>query len=266
MIPSALGKVLQAHRRLAIAVSGGVDSSVLLAASVRVLGAESCLALNAGTPYMMQSEQAQAVTLAEKLGVELVSLGLPLPPAIANNPPDRCYQCKRMLFDHLLKLARTRGFDLVADGSNADDLLDYRPGRRALQELGIISPFVEAEMGKEEIRGLARDLGLPADLADKPAYACLLTRLEHGMTVDPELLRAVDAAESYIRAGGIMACRVRVHGAQGKLLARIECPASSIQAVADMPGLESHLRALGFHYITLDLTGYRMGGMNDIGE
>lgn len=152
-------------------------------------------------------------------------LAFPILPALANNPPLRCYLCKHALFSSLAARAAEMGFPLLADGSNLDDLDDYRPGRKALQELGIPSPFLEASMDKADIRRLACRLGLPESVSGKPAYACLLTRLEHNRPVTEVLLRRVDAAESFLRTLGLKGCRVRVHGDS---LARIELPEKDV--------------------------------------
>ena len=162
-----LRAVLLPRKRIAVALSGGLDSSVLLAAAVRILGADHCLALTARTPYVMEEEVRDSTALCRRLGVRQEKLAFPILPALANNPPLRCYLCKHALFSSLAARAAEMGFPLLADGSNLDDLDDYRPGRKALQELGIPSPFLEASMDKADIRRLAcqRQTGLrmPAD-------------------------------------------------------------------------------------------------------
>ena len=245
-----LRAVLLPRKRIAVALSGGLDSSVLLAAAVRILGADHCLALTARTPYVMEEEVRD-------------STAFPILPALANNPPLRCYLCKHALFSSLAARAAEMGFPLLADGSNLDDLDDYRPGRKALQELGIPSPFLEASMDKEDIRRLACRLGLPESVSGKPAYACLLTRLEHNRPVTEVLLRRVDAAESFLRTLGLKGCRVRVHGDS---LARIELPEKERRLFWDgqlASTAARRLRELGFRHITLDLEGYSRGSMNE---
>lgn len=254
--------VLQDKGPLAVALSGGLDSSVLLAAAVRVLGAEHCLAVTAETPYVMREELHDGMELCRSLGVRREVLALPIPEAVRNNPPLRCYLCKHALFTALMQKAASLGFPLVADGSNTDDLSDYRPGRKALQELGVASPFLEAGLGKADIRRLARFLDLPETVSEKPAYACLMTRLEHDRPVTEELLRRVDEAETFLRSRGLAGCRVRVHGDE---LARIELPAASCGALwqgRQADDIARHLKTLGFRYITLDLEGYSRGSMN----
>ena len=157
-----LRAVLLPRKRIAVALSGGLDSSVLLAAAVRILGADHCLALTARTPYVMEEEVRDSTALCRRLGVRQEKLAFPILPALANNPPLRCYLCKHALFSSLAARAAEMGFPLLADGSNLDDLDDYRPGRKALQELGIPSPFLEASMDKADIRRLAC-LCVPAD-------------------------------------------------------------------------------------------------------
>ena len=257
-----LRSVLLPMERVAVALSGGLDSSVLLVAAADILGADRCLALTAETPYVMREELRDSAALCRRLGVRQEKLVFPILPEIAETPPLRCYLCKHALFSALAGRAAELGFPRVADGSNTDDLGDYRPGRKALHELGIISPFLEAGMGKADIRLLARTLNLPEDISEKPAYACLLTRLEHGRPVTESLLRRVDEAETFLRSLGLKGCRVRVHGED---LARIELPGPEL-GLFRQGGLSeavvSRLRALGFRHITLDLEGYSRGSMN----
>ena len=167
------------------------------------------------------------------------------------------------MFSSLAARAAEMGFPLLADGSNLDDLDDYRPGRKALQELGIPSPFLEASMDKADIRRLACRLGLPESVSGKPAYACLLTRLEHNRPVTEVQQRRVDAAESFLRTLGLKGCRVRAHGDS---LARIELPEKERRLFWDGQLASTavrRLRELGFRHITLDLEGYSRGSMNE---
>lgn len=258
-----LRSVLLRKERIAVALSGGLDSSVLLAAAAEVLGPEHCVALTAQTPYVMAEEVRDSAELCRGLGVTQEKLIFPIPDSLADNPPLRCYLCKRTLFSALKDRAAELGFPLLADGSNMDDLGDYRPGRRALQELGILSPFLEAAMDKADIRQLARELGLPESVSGKPAYACLLTRLEHNRPVTETMLRLVDTAETFLRSLGLKGCRVRVHGED---LARIELPETERRLFwsrkLEAP-VAHRLRELGFRHITLDLEGYSRGSMNE---
>ena len=182
-----------------------------------------------------------------------------MPAEIAHNPPDRCYLCKRSLFAELKSVATREGCAWLADGSNRDDLADYRPGMRALRELEVRSPLLEADLGKADIRRYARALNLP--VWDKPASACLLTRLPHDTEVDLGVLRRVEAAERALRALGFGAVRVRCHDD----LARIEVDRTDHLRLLDEAVTEQVVVALnecGFRYVTLDLQGYRMGSFN----
>lgn len=243
---------------VAVACSGGLDSSLLLAAAQMALG-DRVLALTVATPYMAAGEIADARALTAQLSVRHLVVELPMPAEIAANPPDRCYLCKRALFAELKTIAAAEGFAWLADGSNRDDLADYRPGMRALRELDIRSPLLEAELGKAKIRRYARALNLP--VWDQPASACLLTRLPHGIQIRPELLRRVEAAENALRALGFNIVRVRCHDD----LARIEIDRAEQARLLDENiggAVVAALTGCGFRYVTVDLQGYRMGSFN----
>jgi uncharacterized protein len=251
-------ELLRGLGSVAVACSGGLDSSLLLAAARLALG-ERALALTVVTPYMAAGEIAEARELTRTLGVRHRVLELPMPESITHNPPDRCYRCKRALFAELKAVATDEGFAWLADGSNRDDLADYRPGMRALRELEIRSPLLEADLGKAEIRRYARALNLP--VWDKPASACLLTRLPHDTEVRLEVLRRVEASEHALRALGFGAVRVRCHDD----LARIEVDRTEHLRLLDATITARVVAALnecGFRYVTLDLQGYRMGSFN----
>ncbi|MEG2970297.1 MAG: ATP-dependent sacrificial sulfur transferase LarE [Akkermansia sp.] len=262
-----LQKNILGKGKLAIALSGGLDSSVLLAYTVTILGHQNCIALTAKTPYMMEQELQEATQLCSQLKVRQIIMSLPIPDSIVNNPPARCYLCKKELFIELKKRAIDEGFPFIADGTNQDDLGDYRPGLQAITELGIASPFKESGFGKQAIRQLGSQLGLSSTLINKPPYACLLTRIEHHTPITEDTLRRIDQAENFLRSLGITACRVRVHTVSSNLplLARLEIPAESWSSLLSddrIPRICQHLKQLGFAHVTLDLEGYRRGSMN----
>jgi len=245
-----------------IAYSGGVDSTFLLKVASQELPRERLLAVTACSETYPAREMESAIALATQLGAphEVIStseLGIE---HFAENPPDRCYYCKQELFGKLRELARERGLEWVLDGSNHDDLGDWRPGMRAARELGIRSPLQEAELTKTEIRALSRELGLAT--WDKPSYACLASRFPYGERITPQELQRVDAAESFLRDLGFKQVRVRHHGP----VARIEVAPEEIERLLD-PALREHidarLRELGYAYVTADLRGYRSGSMNE---
>jgi uncharacterized protein len=243
-----------------VAFSGGVDSTFLLRAAVDALG-ERALAVTVASAIHPPFEVEEAECLARELGARhrLLHADPLAVEAIATNPPDRCYHCKQQLFSQLLELARQEGLSIVADGTNADDAADYRPGQRALSELGVRSPLREVGFTKAEIREASRALGLPTH--DKPAYACLATRVPYGERLTPERLHRIAAAEQLLRDLGVQQVRVRDHGDT----ARIEVNPDDWQLLLQPPHrgrLTEALRQLGYRYVTLDLDGYRTGSMN----
>jgi len=244
-----------------VAYSGGVDSSLLLKVAVDVLGPRA-LAVTAISPTYPPKEVEEAVALARQLGarhriIETDELGIE---AFANNPPERCYYCKAELFQKLLDIAREEGLPVVADGANADDVGDYRPGLRAGAELGVRSPLREAGLGKDDVRALSRELGLPT--WDKPSFACLASRFPYGDRITPRALQQVAAAERVLQELGFRQIRVRQHGD----IARIEVDLGEFPAIirpAHRERILQALRELGYLYVTLDLAGYRTGSMNE---
>jgi len=247
---------------LLVALSGGVDSSLLLAAAARV-GASPLLAVTVSSAMQPDGEVAAAREVAESLGVahRVAELDPLADPAVADNGPDRCYHCKRRILAELLAIAEDEGGLSVVEGSNLDDGGDYRPGRRAVAELGVASPLAEAGLGKADIRRIARDLGLAA--ADRPSAACLASRVPYGTPLDEARLRRVDRAEAAARSiiGGQL--RVRDHFP----LARVEVEPERIPRAAEPESrarLVAELKAAGYAYVTLDLIGYRTGAMNEV--
>jgi len=245
-----------------VAYSGGVDSTYLLWAAQRALGPRA-LGVIGRSESFARAELDAALAEAGRMGaaVRVVDTAELADPRFRDNPPDRCYHCKSELFTKLAALAAAEGFAAVLDGTNADDLGDHRPGRRAGEERGILSPLAEAGLGKEEIRALARRAGLVA--WDKPAMPCLSSRFPYGMRITTGKLRQVEEAEAWLRGRGFRECRVRHHGD----VARLEVPAGELARLAQEP-LRSQavaaLRALGFAYVTLDLTGLRSGSLNEV--
>jgi uncharacterized protein len=242
--------------RAAVAFSGGADSGLLLAAAARACTG-GVLAVTAVAPYMVRQEVSDAVAFAAGLAIPHELVELPMPRAMSDNPPDRCYHCKHALYELLREAAGRLGFPVLLDGTNRDDLDDYRPGLRALRELGIRTPLLDCGIGKAEVRRLSRSLGLAS--WRKPTNACLLTRLPFGATVSMPVLQRIEEAERMLIAQGFDWVRVRAHGG----VARIEVePSQRARLLAQGVAVAADLKALGFDYVTLDLEGYRLGSMN----
>lgn len=258
---AALEARLAALGSACVAVSGGVDSSLVLALSVRALGPGNVTAVTAVSPIFLAGEREGARALAQELGVEHVLLPTDelRDPDFVANPRDRCYHCKGHVFDGIDAVARERGRAALVDGANLDDLADHRPGMRAADERGVVHPLLEAGVDKALVRRLARRLGL--DAWDAPQQACLASRIPYGEPIDEEKLRRVAAAEAALRELGFRQCRVRHHGP----LARVEVEAGEIgrAAGAAREAIARRLRALGFTYVTLDLDGFRSGSLNE---
>jgi len=243
-----------------IAFSSGVDSGLLCAAAWHALG-ERMLAVTVRSPLESEGDVASAEALAAQVGFPLRVLDYDdlADPKFVANPPDRCYVCKLARFRLLRELAAAEGFGALVEGSNADDLTDYRPGRRAVAETSTVSPLVELGFGKAEIRALARALGL--GVWDRPSAPCLATRFPYGSPVTRDGLAQIAGGERYLHELGFRTVRVR-HDGQ---VARIEVAPEDIERLAALrEPVSSRLRSLGFRYVTLDLMGYRRGSLNEV--
>ncbi|HIE11420.1 MAG TPA: ATP-dependent sacrificial sulfur transferase LarE [Kiritimatiellae bacterium] len=256
-----LGASLNRMGSVAVGFSGGADSAFLLAVAAAELPGR-VLAVTAGSPTLPRADAHNAADFAARLGVEHVWIQTREMESeeFTSNPPQRCYYCKRELFSSIRRAAAQRGIRHVLEAGNVDDLADYRPGRRALAELGIISPLVEAGFTKQDIREASRLLGL--ETAGRPASACLASRIPYGRRITVRDLRMVDRAEGFLRELGFTQVRVRHHGD----LARIEVEEREIPRLA-VPDIRRRvaaaLRACGFRYVTVDLMGYRTGSLNE---
>ncbi|MBI4321327.1 MAG: ATP-dependent sacrificial sulfur transferase LarE [Chloroflexi bacterium] len=244
-----------------VAYSGGVDSTFLLKVCLDVLEDRVLAVIATSETYPAKEIEAAKVT-AKYLGAryEIIATEELANDEFANNPPNRCYHCKSELFSKLQDMARQRGLRWVVDGSNHDDLGDFRPGRQAGQELGVRSPLMEAGLTKDDIRQLSKKMGLPT--WDKPSFACLSSRFPYGQRITTDKLSQIDAAEQFLREMGFPQVRVRHHDT----IARIEVPRELLPRLMDSGVSETvarRLKGLGFVYVTVDLQGYRSGSMNE---
>jgi len=257
----ALYKAIEELPSLIVAYSGGVDSAYLAWAATQVLGART-LCITANSASYPEHHRSLAVRIARDFGLnhEVIRTDEMSRPEYRANPANRCYYCKHELYTHLSAIARARGIPVIADGSNADDRGDYRPGRQAAREFGVRSPLDEAGLTKPEIRALSLAAGLPT--WDEPASACLSSRIPYFSEVTDEKLRMIERAEAVLRGLGFRVCRVRHHDAIARLeIARDEMARALEPEIADR--IDRELRAIGYEHVTLDLRGYRLGSLND---
>ncbi len=245
-----------------IAYSGGVDSTLLIKIAHDVLDGRA-VAITAVSPTYPESETEDAIKFAKGIGIKhiIIQSNEMEDPNFVSNPADRCYYCKRELFTICLEYAKKEGISVILDGTNADDDYDYRPGRRAAEELKVLSPLREVGLTKDEIRTISREMGLPS--WDKPSFACLSSRFPYGTKITLERLQMVGEAEEFLRSLGFRTFRVRYHND----IARLELGREESKMILDdktKGAIVEKLKSLGFIYVTLDLEGYRTGSMNEL--
>ena len=255
---SELDSILRDLRSFVVGFSGGLDSSFLIHRA-QMLKRPKFIAVTIHTAFVPEREIREALEFSSIHKINHRVLEISIPDEIRNNPAGRCYLCKKVLFSAIVEYAQKNGFRYIVDGTNADDKNEYRPGLRALSEMKIRSPLAEAGLTKAEIRQLAQDAGLA--IWDKPAMACLLTRIPYDSEISEGKLKMIEKAEDYLFEKGFPGTRVRIHGD----IARIECIPGYLSQLVNDPEKDSivtYLKKIGFRYVSLDLEGYRTGSMN----
>ena len=257
-----LKKILTDSGRLLIAYSGGVDSTFLLKVAVDTLGKDKVAACIAQGPSLPQSQYDRAARLAKEMGAEMMTIQADemSDAAYLANKADRCYHCKSHLFEQLADIAKENGFDTIACGHNFDDTKDYRPGNMAAADFGISAPLIEAELTKQDIRQLSKELNLPT--AQIPASPCLASRIAYGLEITEKNLQQVEEAEEFLKNLGMVEFRVRHHGE----VARIEVHQEDMPKIIEPEVREKiieKLKQLGFKFVALDLAGFRSGSLNE---
>lgn len=256
-----LASILENFGRVAVAFSGGIDSTFLLAFAHEVLG-DKAMGITVSTPLIPKADLAFAIDFCKDRNIphRVIAVDALACEEIRSNPPNRCYYCKKLDMGAIIEEA-SKANAIPCDGANIDDAKDYRPGLQATSELGISSPLAEAMMTKREIREQAKKMGLPN--WDKPASACLASRIPYGTELDAESLERIGEAERFLQLEGFPQVRIRLHGN----LARIEVSESQIEKLCESPLREKivkELQSLGFLYVACDMQGYRMGSLNEL--
>lgn len=257
-----LTRILKDLGKVAIAYSGGVDSTFLLKAAVETIGAENVLACIGLSPSLGNFQHTQALDMAKIIGIAVLEIQADelADTKYAQNKADRCFHCKSHLYGLIKPFAKAKGFDVLICGSNLDDMDDYRPGNRAAKVFEVRAPLAEAELTKPDIRKLSKELNLPT--AEMPASPCLASRINYGLKVTAERLKQVEQAEDFLRELGLVDFRVRHH----ETVARIEVKPADIEKITAEPvrtKIIEKIKSLGFKYITVDLQGFRSGSLNE---